>query len=371
MKNLLAISATAICMLSFANPTPNFTVTGNVKGAKEGSYVYLEKQDSSGLKVKDSVKVLKEKFVFKGNANEPEIHLIQFKDAQGKIAFVLENGAITIDADVKDLSKSKVGGTFNNVELQKFNEKSSVINQKMQDFQAANTEAMKQAQINNDQAAVAKIMADFEMLRAEMVNLSTSYPEQNPKSYLSLLMLDNQFNQPKVEISKIKKDFTSLDEGLKNLKQGLALKAKIDNFRAIEIGSEAPHFSGPNPEGKTISLKESLGKVTLIDFWASWCGPCRKENPSVVAMYNELKAQGFKIIGVSLDKDKQKWIDAIAKDQLTWPQISNLQFWTEPIAVMYNVKSIPATFVLDKDGKIAAMNLRGEELKAKIIELLK
>lgn len=371
MKKLLAIATTAIFMFSFTNPTPNFTISGIVKGAKEGAYIYLEKQDAKGIVVKDSVKVIKEKFEFKGSANEPEIHLLQYKDAQGKIAFVLENGTITIEADLKDLSKSKIGGTFNNIELQKFNEKSAVINQKMQDFQTANTDAMRQAQINNDQAAVAKIMADFEMLRSEMVGLSMSYPSENPKSYLSLLMLDNQFNQPKVEIARIKKDYNSLDESLKNLKQGVALQTKINNYKAIEVGAAAPDFSGPNPEGLNISLKESLGKVTLIDFWASWCGPCRKENPSVVAMYNELKSQGFKIIGVSLDKDKQKWIDAIAKDQLTWPQISNLQFWSEPIAVMYNVKSIPATFVLDKDGKIVAMNLRGEELKAKIKELLK
>lgn len=119
-----------------------------------------------------------------------------------------------------------------------------------------------------------------------------------------------------------------------------------------------------------ISLKESLGKVTIVDFWASWCGPCRQENPNVVAIYKELHPKGLNIIGVSLDKDAAKWKEAIAKDKLTWAQVSNLKFWDEPIAAQYGVQAIPATFILDASGKIVAKDLRGDELRAKIIELL-
>jgi thiol-disulfide isomerase/thioredoxin len=144
------------------------------------------------------------------------------------------------------------------------------------------------------------------------------------------------------------------------------------------VGASAPatdgqwrsDFSAPNPEGKIISLKESLGKVTIVDFWASWCGPCRQENPNVVAIYKELHSKGLNIIGVSLDKDKAKWKEAILKDKLTWNQVSNLKFWDEPIAAQYKVQSIPATFILDASGNVVAKDLRGEELRAKIIELL-
>jgi thiol-disulfide isomerase/thioredoxin len=119
-----------------------------------------------------------------------------------------------------------------------------------------------------------------------------------------------------------------------------------------------------------VSLKESLGKVTIVDFWASWCGPCRKENPNVVAIYKELHSKGLNIVGVSLDKEAKAWKEAIAKDNLSWTQVSNLKFWEEPIAAQYGVQSIPATFILDATGKVVAQDLRGDELRAKILELL-
>lgn len=119
-----------------------------------------------------------------------------------------------------------------------------------------------------------------------------------------------------------------------------------------------------------VSLKESLGKVTIVDFWASWCGPCRKENPNVVALYKELHSKGLNIIGVSLDKEASAWKEAIAKDNLSWTQVSNLKYWDEPIAKQYGVESIPATFILDSTGKVVAQDLRGAELRAKVLELL-
>ncbi|MFY0483062.1 TlpA family protein disulfide reductase [Flavobacterium sp. PLA-1-15] len=137
------------------------------------------------------------------------------------------------------------------------------------------------------------------------------------------------------------------------------------------IGSIAPDFSASNPEGKKVSLKESLGKLTIIDFWASWCGPCRQENPNVVALYNEFHAKGLNIIGVSLDTNATKWKDAIAKDKLTWTQISNLQGWEDPIAQQYKIEGIPATLLLDEKGMIIGKDIRGQQLKARVAAILK
>jgi len=178
------------------------------------------------------------------------------------------------------------------------------------------------------------------------------------------------FNNPKIEIEKIRKNYNALDQSLKNTKTGKTIKTKIDNYKSLEVGNPAPEFSAPNPEGKMLTLKESLGKITIIDFWASWCGPCRKDNPDVVALYNEFHSKGLNIIGVSLDKDDAKWKEAIAKDGLVWNHVSNLKFWQDPIAELYNIKSIPATFIVDENGKIIARDLRGEQLRAKIASLL-
>lgn len=119
-----------------------------------------------------------------------------------------------------------------------------------------------------------------------------------------------------------------------------------------------------------VSLKESLGKVTLIDFWASWCAPCREENPNVVALYSELHSKGLNIISVSLDEEATKWKDAIAKDKLSWTQVSNLKEMKDPIALQYKVTQIPTTYLLDANGKIVAIDLYGDDLKSKIKELL-
>lgn len=138
----------------------------------------------------------------------------------------------------------------------------------------------------------------------------------------------------------------------------------------LQPGNVAPEIELDNPEGKTIPLSSLRGKVVLIDFWASWCKPCRRENPNVVKMYNELKDDGFEIYGVSLDRDKGKWVQAIKQDGLTWPQVSDLQFWNSAAAQLYNVSSIPHTVLVDREGKIIASGLRGQALEAKVKESL-
>ncbi len=151
---------------------------------------------------------------------------------------------------------------------------------------------------------------------------------------------------------------------------GLAnIKAGAEKAKSFLPGAVAPGFKLPTPEGEEVSLEEYKGKVTLIDFWASWCGPCRKENPNVVKMYNKYKAKGFEIIGVSLDRKKDAWVKAIAKDGLTWQHVSDLKGWKNVVAQAYSVSSIPHTVLVDREGKIIARNLRGPMLEAKLEEI--
>jgi thiol-disulfide isomerase/thioredoxin len=372
MKKVFIITAAAFGLMSFINPIkPNFVLSGVAKGVQDGTMVYLERQDEvKGIMAMDSAKIISGAFVMSGTTNEPAVNFIQIKGLEGKIAFILDQGSITFTIYKDSIAKSKIGGTPDNIELQKFNVFSQSVQQKLQKFQADNAEKMKTAQSNKDNATIQQLMDEFGILQNELLNYTATYPEKNPNSFLSVLLLDNMFNQPEVNIQKIKTVYGSLSSKLQNTKPGLSIKTKIGNFKDLSEGNTAPDFSAPTPEGKTLSLKQAMGKVTIIDFWASWCGPCRKENPSVVALYKEFHPKGLNIIGVSLDKDGAKWKEAIAKDDLTWSHVSNLQFWTDPIAVLYNIKSIPATYILDDKGVIIAKNLRGEELRAKIASLL-
>ncbi|TXF88957.1 redoxin domain-containing protein [Neolewinella aurantiaca] len=147
------------------------------------------------------------------------------------------------------------------------------------------------------------------------------------------------------------------------------ISAQAATLRTFAVGAEAPLFAGPNPEGEEISLESLRGKVVLIDFWASWCGPCRRENPNVVKLYEAYKDKGFEILAVSLDKTKDRWVKAIADDNLTWLHISDLKGWRSQYAQQYGVSSIPQTVLLDREGKILARNLRGKSLEDKLEDI--
>jgi len=147
------------------------------------------------------------------------------------------------------------------------------------------------------------------------------------------------------------------------------IEAQAATLRTFTTGAEAPLFAGPDPEGNEISLESLRGKVVLLDFWASWCGPCRKENPNVVKIYNKYKEKGFEILGVSLDRTKSRWVQAIEADKLTWLHVSDLKGWKSAYGRLYGVSSIPQTVLLDKEGKIIARNLRGAALEQKLAEV--
>ena len=372
MKKIFFVLLTSFFVVSFTNYLINeYEVSGIVNGIENGTKVKLQTQnEQKQILVVDSTTVINGKFSFKGVSNEPAIHFIQIDKVQGNVPLFIEKGKISITIDKDSISKSVVDGTKNNADLQKFNKDIQGFQKIMLDFQKANMQKFQEAQSNKDSVLMNKLMKDYNALQANIENFTKNYPEKNPTSFISVLIVDNLFNYPNADLENIKKIYSKLDASLKKSKPGISILNKITNFKSIKIGDAAPDFSAPSPDGKVISLKQSLGKVTIIDFWASWCGPCRKENPSVVAMYNELHAKGLNIVGVSLDKTLKDWQTAIAKDNITWIQVSNLKFWDDPIAKLYKVEQIPTVYILDGNGKIVAKDLRGAELKAKVLELL-
>jgi peroxiredoxin len=368
MKKIFLI---AIASILFSCNGTGYTVSGEIKGLTDGTKVFLEKQESGIAVSVDTAKIEKCKFTFKGKTEEPEIHNIRFENA-GSFVLVVEKGDIKAIINKDSISMAKISGTYNNDELNKYNSLMSKIQKKMMLFQQKNMSIMQEASEKNDTVLVNKLRKDYSKFQDEFIVANDKYIVGNPKSFITVLLVEGMLGEVDAKFDKITKYFNALDSSIKQTKHGKNIKTRLDALNSVAIGQKAPDFSAPNPDGKKVSLYESLGKVTIVDFWASWCGPCRQESSNFVAIYNEFHSKGLNFIGVSLDKkdEKNKWTEAIAKDKLNWIQISNLQFWDDPIAKKYGVDGIPSTFILDKSGIIVAKNLRGMELKAKVAELL-
>ena len=371
MKKIIFIVAAALTTFACNQLKDNeFIINGDANGVENGKKVFVEIQTETGSVVKDTGVVENGKFELKGITEGIDLGFVRIENEQISLPLILEEGKIEINIVKDSLHKSTLGGTPNNDKFQKFNTESRAISEKVAKFEKDNGPEMQKAQMSNDTVTINKLLKEYKKFQNEMNDYSKKFIKENPDAYLSVLLLENFLMRQYLTPEEIKSYFEGLDKDVKETKSGKKIKTALDSMSAIVIGKPAPNFSAPSPEGKTISLKESLGKVTIIDFWASWCGPCRAENPNVVALYNEFHPQGLNIIGVSLDKDAAKWKEAIAKDGLIWPHVSNLKFWEDPIAKQYNVQSIPATFILDEKGNIVAKDLRGEELRAKVAALL-
>lgn len=381
MKKIFAIAFTAAVLVSCNKD--GYTISGDVKGFEDGTKVYINKQDVNGFTKIDSTELKAGTFSFKGDKPELDMYFIELgKTQEFAFPFILENGDIKFSFDKAKPQEAKVNGTKNNDLMTSYNEEAYKIQEEIMNYQKQNQTKFTDAQAKGDQVAMQNMMAEINKIQNKYVDQNKAFINKNKDSYVSLLLLMQLAMSDALKPEEIKTFYNSFDSSVKDSKKG---KEFADNLKKMEeaqkqsssakekvaIGQKAPDFSAPTPEGKTESLHKNLGKVTIVDFWASWCGPCRAENPNVVAVYNKYKAQGLKIIGVSLDKEKEKWVEAIAKDKLDWVQVSNLKFWDDPIAKDYAVEGIPATFILDANGTIVAKDLKGAELDAKIAELLK
>jgi peroxiredoxin len=361
-----------LCAALFSCQKDQYVLHGTIKGIADGKKVTLEKQQESiGIIMPiDSAKVENGKFTFEGKASEPSIYLIAVEGVQAKSFVILENGEINIEINKDSVFENKLSGTYNNDQLMEFNKAGSNIQKKIQKFKAANQMKMQEAMKTKDTATIGALRTQFKALSEEMVANTIKYIEGHPKAFISALLIDNMFGAPNADTKKLETYYQNLDPELKKTKVGKSIEKKLTELKSVSVGRKAPNFSAPDVNGKTIGLNESIGRVTIIDFWASWCGPCRAESPNMVALYNEFHAKGLNIIGVSLDKTADDWKAAIAKDKLGWTQISNLKYWDDPIAAQYGVKAIPATFILNQYGVVVAKDLKGEALRAKIAEMM-
>ncbi|MCM5527116.1 TlpA disulfide reductase family protein [Parasegetibacter sp. NRK P23] len=195
------------------------------------------------------------------------------------------------------------------------------------------------------------------------------FAEQNPGSYFSVVALSEAAGA-KMDVARIEPIFNAIKEKWRNTDAGKELVQRMASVSLTAVGSEAPAFTQANVEGKPVALKDFKGKYVLVEFWASWCGPCRAENPNLVKQYAQYKEKGFEILSVSLDSEKDKWVDAIQKDGLPWTHVSDLKGWNNAVGRLYGVRGVPASFLVGPDGKIVGKDLRGESLNKKLEEVM-
>ena len=359
MRKLLLSIVAASMTLAACNAQSGYKVTGTVEGMPDGKAI-IATVNGSSLDTLAKADVKNGSFEFTGNVSEPTGAYIMVIGQRGAIPFMLENANITVNA-------GQAGLTVTGSEGQKIYDQFMAINtttqqeamKLQQEYQAANGDRAKMQAV---QEAYAKLMTDAQAKETELI-------KANPDSYVSTFVIVSGMGQ--MEYEQLKERYNLLGEKAKASAQGKAIAAQIAKLESTAIGQIAPNFTITTPEGESISLYDIKGKVKLIDFWASWCGPCRGENPHVVEIYKEYHPKGLEIFGVSLDNNKEAWVKAIADDGLVWKHGSDLKGWQSAPAQLYSVSGIPHTVLLDENNKIIAKNLRGDELKQKIAELLK
>lgn len=322
----------------------------------------------------DSVASFKGKGVIKGIVAAPQRASIYLLPAEkcagdiprgGGIPVYLESGKAQIEVG-ESLTEIKLQGTPLNDDLQAFNAMKKVHNQKGEALKAA----YKAASEKEDAAAQNTISASYDRWEEDAAQAEEDFFLTHLDTQVSLDWLRRSFNLKRNK-SKVKTFFAKLSDQVKDSEAGRSYHAMIQETVSVEIGDMAPDFICQNMKGEDVSLSSFRGKYLLLDFWASWCGPCRHENPNVVKAYNAYHAANFTVLGVSLDNKKELWEKAIEKDGLTWTNVSDLKGWNCAPAALYSVNGIPSNFLIDPSGKIIALNLRGENLDNKLKELLK
>ncbi|ANE49818.1 TlpA disulfide reductase family protein [Flavisolibacter tropicus] len=357
MKKLL-LSLVFLPALAFAQSN-QFVVSGTIKGAADGSDVkLLSTQNKTPIA---TGKVKGGQFSLKGELSEPNLFWLSVGKEQPQYIY-LESGTIKVTGSTKAIKDIKVEGSKSHADFDGF--------RKVFDPLVAQLNAKaEQIQKNTDDVKRSELMHVYDSLGKTIASNVTNFVTSHPSSYVSpfVLFVTAQFSP---DITTVEQNYQKLDSAVRFSGIGKALSEYIAYNKVGSVGSEAMEFSQADTAGHPVSLSSFRGKYVLIDFWASWCGPCRRENPNVVKAYEKFKDKNFTVLGVSLDQEKDAWVKAIEKDKLHWTQVSDLQFWSNAVAQLYRVQSIPQNFLIDPNGKIIAKDLRGEELTAKLCQLL-
>jgi peroxiredoxin len=336
-----------------------FKLTGHITGLPDGE-IYLAYGSMSKMKA-DTVLAKNGDFIFDGKITEPCYAMLFNHNYSVKIDLFLDAGNIAVKANIDSLYDANVKGSFIVNEYAAYNQ--SLLDTR-KPVQVIYEQWMK-AYNDKDSVAAEKYKAAFTAARDIQMKqsgaLQVAFMKQHPASYASAWELMHYISNKTLDESKV--IFQSFTATIQQSEQGKEVAERIATLSRITVGQKAPAFIQKSVADASISLDAYKGKYVLLEFWASWCGPCRAESPNLLKAYQQYKDKGFDVLSVSLDDKKDKWIDAIKKDGIPWMQVSDLKGWKNEVAVLYGINGVPANFLIDPNGKIIEQDLRGEKLQ--------
>ncbi len=337
----------------------------------------------NGTGLHDSATIKNGKFSFTVPFSEPSLYLFysqaELKAKGGYSPYgilVTQPGTVRVKADVANFSKTKVSGSSENDLYRSFSAKGSKAQQKIMDdlYSKYGKDFVNNRHPDTSDARYKQLLKDYYAMADENSKVQEQelkkFITENPGTFSAMFLLNGYATR--MELPEVENLYASLPDTYKGTKSGKSVAAIIEARKITAIGKIAPDFTQADTLGNAVRLTDFRGKYVLVDFWASWCGPCRAENPNLLKTFGKYKDKNFTVLGVSLDQPgkKEAWLAAIHKDGLQWTQVSDLKFWDNEAAVLYGIKAIPSNLLLDPTGKIIAKDLRGEDLEKKLSELL-
>ncbi|WP_256005747.1 TlpA disulfide reductase family protein [Pedobacter deserti] len=364
-KKVLGTALPLMFLFSSAGAQISYRISGKLEGL--GNEMVRLSSNYQGREIKDSVRAKNGAFMLKGEAPTGLVYYLRF----GKSGFlslpVDANEKVAINGDVKKLTDVRVDGAKHYPVWKEWFKGWNTITATAGGLYKMADSLDKLAKATGKQVDRSEVDAGFDALNQRLVDSVESLVKRYPSSMVTpYIIIDRFVNYPNPE--KAASTYAALAPQAKNSYYGLQLGESIKINAKTGIGV-TPQFSVPDKNGKAVSLADFKGKVVLVDFWASWCGPCRKENPNLVKAYEKYHDKGFEIIGISLDDKKDRWLAAIEADKLNWVHASDLKGWKSDLALEYGIKSIPMSFLVDASGKIIAKDLRGDALEKKLATL--
>jgi peroxiredoxin len=338
-----------------------FAITGTVKGATENSRVSLTDASNPTDTVAEA-RVKGGQFVLSGHVSEPNLYELNFDAVKKKAPLFMGNDKMSVSGSTEDMKELKVSGSSSNDDFVAFQ---TLFNPYFARLNALMTTA------NSPAGAAIKdsLFRQYKKLTDSIFVVIDGFIEKKKSSYVAPFVL--------VVVNQLTEDVAAQDRRLHSLSPEVQkgyyaqyLQKIVDDAKIGAVGTEAIDFTQNDTSGHAVTLSSFKGKYVLVDFWASWCGPCRMENPNVVNTYQKFKSKNFTVLGVSLDKAKEPWVKAIKDDGLAWTQVSDLKYWYNEAAAKYHIQSIPQNLLVDPSGKIVGRNLRGADLQARLCELL-